>query len=252
MSNLTLLALTALLLTPLAALQVADGPKPSALSLAAKGKAPSPDVLGTNFQNPPPSARPWVYWFWINGNISKEGITADLESLKRVGVGGVLWMEVSGPWWAPDGKVVPLSPQWHEAFQWAIRECGRLGLEFDATLDFGYGSGGPHITPELSMQRRVWSETEIEGERPVNAVLEKPHVEKKVSAWLRPGAKISDTVLQAIEQSDAFRDVAVVAIPLPDIPSVHADTPRVRKPEGHRRVPPRHEPRPEDEPPHPR
>ena len=107
--------------------------------------------LEQGFKNPPQSARPWVYWFWINGNISKEGITADLESFKRVGIGGVLWMEVSGPWWAPDGKVEPLSPEWHDAFQWAIRECKRLDIEFDVTLDFGYGSGGPHITPELSM-----------------------------------------------------------------------------------------------------
>src|SRR5512135_2964498 len=62
--------------------------------------------LARGFKAPPPSARPWVFWFWINGNISKEGITADLEAMHRVGIGGVLWMEVSGPWWAPDGKVV--------------------------------------------------------------------------------------------------------------------------------------------------
>jgi len=142
---------TAVWVAPLAPLHVADASKPSTPS-AVEDKAPASDVLSTGFQNPPPLARPWVYWFWINGNISKEGITADLESFKRVGVGGVLWMEVSGPWWAPDGQVVPLSPQWHEAFQWAVRECERLGIEFDVSLDFGYGSGGPHITPELSMQ----------------------------------------------------------------------------------------------------
>src|SRR5512133_1386505 len=72
----------------------------------------APDELASEFASPPASARPWVFWFWINGNISKEGITADLEALHRAGVGGVLWMEVSGPWWAPDGDVVPLSPRW--------------------------------------------------------------------------------------------------------------------------------------------
>jgi hypothetical protein len=183
--------------------------------LAAEGKAPASDVMAAGFQNPPHSARPWVYWFWINGNISKEGITADLESLRRAGVGGVLWMEVSGPAWAPDGKVTPLSPQWLDAFQWAVRECERLGMEFDATLDFGYGSGGPHISPALSMQRLVWSDQEIEGGKPVNVLLKKPTVEKKLSAWLRPGAKINAAVLQQIEESDSYRDVAVVAIPLP-------------------------------------
>ena len=111
------------------------------------------DDLAANFAAPPASARPWVYWFWINGNISKEGITADLEAMKRVGVGGVLWMEVSGMVWAPDGPVTPASPQWHDCMQWALRECQRLGIEFDLSVDFGYGSGGPHITPELSMQK---------------------------------------------------------------------------------------------------
>jgi hypothetical protein len=76
-------------------------------SLAALGTADN--RLAQGFLNPPDSAKPWVYWFWINGNISKEGITADLESFKRVGVGGVLWMEVSGDMWAPNSRsLVPL------------------------------------------------------------------------------------------------------------------------------------------------
>ena len=191
------------------------------------------DDLAKRFAAPPPSAKPWVYWFWINGNISKEGITADLEAMKRVGVAGVLWMEVSGPAWAPDGKVTPLSPQWHECFQWAVRECARLGIEFDVTLDFGYGSGGPHITPELSMQKVYWSETVVQGGKAINVVLEKPRVEKKVSAWLRPGAKISDTVLQQIEKTDSFRDVAVVAIPVPGSQEARAyRIPRVTMKDG--------------------
>ena len=122
------LSIAVALLATLFALCSVEAPNLSAQPLAPEKKAASSDALGAGFQSPPPSARPWVYWFWINGNISKEGITADLEALKRVGVGGVLWMEVSGQWWAPDGKVTPLSPQWHEAVQWAFRECERLGL----------------------------------------------------------------------------------------------------------------------------
>lgn len=173
------------------------------------------ETLTEGFASPPPSARPWVYWFWINGNISREGITADLESLQRAGVGGVLWMEVSGPWWAPEGQVTALSPQWHEGFQWAVRECDRLGLEFDVSVDFGYGSGGPHITPELSMQKLYWSETEVQGGHEVSVVLPRPEVAKNISAWLRPGAEINAHVREQIETSDSYRDVAVVAIPAP-------------------------------------
>ena len=95
------------------------------------------DDLAANFAAPPASARPWVYWFWINGNISKSGITADLEAMRRVGIGGVLWMEVSGMAWAPDGPVTPASPQWHDCMQWAVKECDRLGLEFDLSVGLG-------------------------------------------------------------------------------------------------------------------
>ncbi len=191
-------------------------------SLAAPAPAPAADDLAKNFAAPPPSALPWVFWFWINGNISKSGITADLEAMKRVGIGGALLMEVSGMAWAPDGPVTPASPQWHDCMQWAVRECERLGMEFDLTLDFGYGSGGPHITPELSMQKLYWSETEVEGGRQVTAVLPRPEVAKKLSAWLRPGAAISPKVVEQIEKTDSYRDVAVVAIPAPASPKARA------------------------------
>lgn len=192
------------------------------LSALANVRAAAGDDLAERFASPPPSAKPWVYWFWINGNISQEGITADLEALGRAGVGGVLWMEVSGPWWAPEGKVTALSPQWHEAFQWAVRECDRLGIEFDVSVDFGYGSGGPHITPELSMQKLYWSETEVDGGQHVSIVLPKPVVVKNLSAWLRPGAEIDAKVREQIEKSDSYRDVAVVAIPAPASPRAGA------------------------------
>ena len=184
--------------------------------------APAPQSLAAEFRHPPNSARPWVYWFWINGNISKEGITADLEAMRASGIGGVLWMEVSGPWWAPDGDVEALSPRWREAMQWAIAECQRLGLEFDVSLDFGYGSGGPHITPELSMQQLLWSEKAVQGGKRIEVQLDRAEVKKNVSAWLRPGAKISPAVLNALENSDSYRDVAVVALPLPSSPADRA------------------------------
>ena len=53
------------------------------------------DVLADHFASPPPSARPWVYWMGVNGNLTREGITADLESMARVGIGGALYLEVS-------------------------------------------------------------------------------------------------------------------------------------------------------------
>jgi hypothetical protein len=174
------------------------------------------EPLERSFARPPDAAKPWVFWFWINGNISKAGITADLEALKRVGIGGVLWMEVSGMAWAPDGPVKGGSAQWHDCVQWAFRECDRLGLAFDLSVDFGYGSGGPHISPERSMQKLYWSEAEVEGGRAVEIVIPRPDVPKKLSAWLRPGASISPQVVEQIEKTDSYRDIAVLALPQPE------------------------------------
>ncbi|MGZ5454711.1 MAG: glycosyl hydrolase, partial [Candidatus Aminicenantales bacterium] len=67
------------------------------IGLAACGRGPSssrpagggaPDALATGFAHPPDSARPWTYWMWMDGNLNREGITADLESMRAAGLGG--------------------------------------------------------------------------------------------------------------------------------------------------------------------
>ncbi len=169
--------------------------------------------LEESFRRPPDTAKPWVFWFWINGNISCEGITKDLESMKRAGIGGVLWMEVSGPWWAPEGSIEAGSKKWHEAMQWALSEADRLGMAFALSVDFGYGSGGPHITPDLSMQKLVWSETEVAGGTSVTVQLKKPVVDIHAKGvWLRPGQKMNPMVTEALQKVDSYRDIAVFAV----------------------------------------
>jgi hypothetical protein len=63
--------------------------------------------------------------------------------------------------------------------QWAISEADRLDMDFDLSVDFGYGSGGPHITPDRSMQKLVWSDTVVQGGKPVTVKLAKPVVDYK-------------------------------------------------------------------------
>src|SRR5262249_29888170 len=112
------------------------------------------DLL-SSFQAPPDSARPWVYWFVMDGNQSREGITADFEALKRVGIGGVLFMEVDVG--IPKGPVKFMSPAWRELFQHANAEAARLGLVFIMPASPGWtGSGGPWVKPEESMQKLVF------------------------------------------------------------------------------------------------
>src|SRR5512136_1209081 len=163
-----------------------------ALCLVAACAAPKKeDPLAAGFVKPPDSARPWVYWFWLNSNITRAGITADLEAMKRVGIGGVLIMEVDQG--APVGPAAFMGPEWRDLFKFAVAEAGRLGLEINMNDDAGWnGSGGPWITPEQSMQKIVWTETDLTGPA---------HFEAKL--------KVPETI------RGFYRDIAVVAFPKP-------------------------------------
>ncbi|MDD8026114.1 MAG: glycosyl hydrolase, partial [Acidobacteriota bacterium] len=136
------------------------------------GSKPAAD-LSRSFATPPPSARPWVYWFWSNGNITREGITADLEAMKRAGIGGVLIMEVDQS--APQGPVAFGGPEWRKLFAFVCSEAERLGLEVNMNNDAGWcGSGGPWVTPELAAQKVVWSETAVRGPKRFEGALPAP------------------------------------------------------------------------------
>ncbi|MCX6872800.1 MAG: glycosyl hydrolase [Verrucomicrobia bacterium] len=156
--------------------------------------------LAKNFATPPASARPWVYWFVLNGNPTKEGITADLEAMARVGIGGVLYMEVDQG--APKGKADFASPLWRELFKHACNEAQRLGIEINMNNAAGWtGSGGPWLTPELSMQIVVWTETVVEGGKPFEGVLAKPKANK---GYFENNAA-----------EGYYKDIAVLAMPAP-------------------------------------
>jgi hypothetical protein len=145
--------------------------------------------LEKGFRNPPDSARPWILWFWLNGNMSSNGITADLEAMQRVGIRGVVIMDVDQG--TPKGPVTFGSPQWFELFRHVCGEARRLGLEVNMNNDAGWsGSGGPWITPELSMQKVVWSETTVKGPSRFEGSLAQPETYKNF-----------------------YRDIAVFAVP---------------------------------------
>ena len=146
-----------------------------ALSFGACARAPKKieDSLKAGFAAPPASARPWVYWFWLNGNITREGITADLEAMARAGIGGVLIMEVDQG--APVGPASFMGPEWRALVTHAVAETERLGREINMNDDAGWnGSGGPWITPEQSMQKIVWTETDVLGPQKFEGRLAQP------------------------------------------------------------------------------
>src|SRR5262245_31456739 len=90
-------------------------------------RAMAADSLEDGCKSPPVSARPHTWWHWMNGNVTREGITADLEAMKRVGIGGAQIFNASEG--IPPGPAKFLSPEWRDLMKFAAQEANRLGLE---------------------------------------------------------------------------------------------------------------------------
>jgi hypothetical protein len=145
-----------------------------ALFLAGLRGLHAEDQLKSDFQKPPASARPWVFYFVLNGNMTKASITADFEAMARVGIGGIIYTEISQA--SPQGPAPYAGPLWMELIQHACKEGQRLGLQINMSIGAGSvgGGGGPWISPAESMQKVVWTETMVEGGKTFDAVLAKP------------------------------------------------------------------------------
>jgi len=121
------------------------------------------DDIAVSFANPPVSAAPHTYSMWMNGNITREGITLDLEAMHRCGIGGLYIYNCAVG--IPRGPVDYGSPEWLALMHHAVSEAARLGLKVAMHNAPGYsGTGGPWMTPELSMQELVWTETLIDAQ----------------------------------------------------------------------------------------
>jgi hypothetical protein len=134
------------------------------------------DALAQGFQSPPASAKPRVWWHWMSGNITKEGIKADLEWMKRTGIAG--FQNFDAGLETPqivEKRLVYMTPAWKDAFRYAAILADQLGLEMAIAGSPGWSeSGGPWVTPAQAMKKYVWSETRLEGGRPFSGTLPKP------------------------------------------------------------------------------
>jgi hypothetical protein len=135
----------------------------SAGELAALSQA----SLDRDWKNPPASARLRAYWWWLNGNVTKESITHDLEQMKAKGFGGALICDANGAGQDGNGKVphgpVFFSPEWRELYQHALREADRLGLEMSLNIQSGWNLGGPMVKAGDAPKKLTWSETRVTG-----------------------------------------------------------------------------------------
>ncbi|WP_426581136.1 glycosyl hydrolase [Mucilaginibacter sp. R-33] len=135
------------------------------------------DDLKEAFLHPPESAKPWVFWYWMQGAVSREGITADLQAMKQAGIAGAYLMPIKGPANPPfiTPSINQLSPEWWAMVKFTMQEADRIGVKLAMHDSDGFAlAGGPWITPEFSMQKVVWSKVEVEGGKAYHDTLPVP------------------------------------------------------------------------------
>jgi len=128
------------------------------------------------FVNPPQAAKPWIFWYWMQASVTKEGITADLKALAKNGIGGAYLMPIKGPANPPyiNPPVNQLSKEWWDMVRFAFTEADKYGLKLAMHDCDGFAvAGGPWITSEMSMQKVVWTKTLISGGH-FDGILAKP------------------------------------------------------------------------------
>ena len=114
------------------------------------------------FVHPPESARPWVYWYFMDGHLTPEGMTADLDAMKKAGIGGAIYLEVNIG--IPSGPVEFMSKPWQQMVADAFGHADALGLEIALGAGAGWcGAGGPWVKPEESMQFLETSVMRVHG-----------------------------------------------------------------------------------------
>ena len=151
--------------------------------------------LKENFKEPPAIYGMNCWWWWLNGNVTKEAITSDLEAMKSRNFQGAVVYDAGGHN-QRGNKDVPLGPQfgsdeWNELFVFSLDEAKRLGLEIGLNIQSGWNLGGPTITPQYAAKQLTYSETKISG-----------------------GEKIAQELKLPAIQKNFYEDIAVLAIPL--------------------------------------
>jgi hypothetical protein len=184
------------------------------------------DPLQAGFANPPNSARPLVWWHWMNGNISKEGIQLDLEWMHRAGIAGFQSFDAAmATPQVVDKRLAYMTPEWKDAFRYATTLGDQFGMEMGIAGSPGWSeSGGPWVPPSQGMKKYVWSETLVQGGRPFKGKL--AHPPANTGAFQNMG--IHDELGAPSKVTAQFyADASVVAFRTPSGVTANAAPPRI-------------------------
>ena len=166
------------------------------------------DQLYDCFLHPPKAYRPLVWWHWMDGNVTQDGIRKDLEWMNRAGIGGFHHFDAAQT--TPqivENRLVYMHDEWKDAFRYAIRLADSLDLSVAVASSPGWSStGGPWVSPENSMKKLVWREMTLTGGSRARCALPEPF------STAGPFLNKRGTGLQ----EEFYRDIAVVAVKVPE------------------------------------
>jgi len=188
------------------------------------------DELADGFRNPPQSARPRVWWHWMNGNVTKEGIDKDLDWMARIGIGGVQNFDANLQ--TPQivsQRLTYMTDGWKDAFRHAVQTADAKGLEFAIAASPGWSeTGGPWVKPQDAMKKLVWSQTDLRGGQRLRGALQAP---PSITGPFQ-SAKFSDPLAVGAESGPLpsfYADARVLAYPVVATP---LPQPRVTQADG--------------------
>lgn len=172
--------------------------------------------LFQNFQSPGQPYRPRVWWHWMNGNITKDGIYKDLTWMKRSGIGGfhVFDAGLQTPTIVKE-RLAYMSPAWKDAFHYAIALADSLGLEATIASAPGWSeTGGPWVKDEDGMKKLVWREKCIKGTGKVQKTILPEGFD--ITGPYKDYCYVNSSVATVFLQKKFYRDIAVLAMRIPD------------------------------------
>jgi hypothetical protein len=187
------------------------------LTLGSCGTPAADETLYSEFQNPPAEARPRVWWHWMDGNVTKDGIYKDLTWMKRSGIAG--FMNFDAGFSTPlliDKKVAYMTDEWKDAFAYAVHLADSLDLEMSVAASPGWSfTGGPWVEPKDGMKKLVWREMRLTGGTTYDGLLPMPY--RTIGAFQNiPRAGATNFTGMGNPGDGYYADIAVLAFKVPE------------------------------------
>jgi hypothetical protein len=191
----------------------------AAAAFSAYAQQKAPDTLYQKFVSPPASAKPRVWWHWMNGNITKEGIKLDLLWMKRSGIGG--FQNFDAAMLTPQivkNRLVYMTPEWKDAFKFTTKLADSLHLEMAIAGSPGWSeSGGPWVPAQNGMKKVVWTQTYADGGKPFSGIVPKPaETSGPFQNIPLSQSDASNMGMAIVDPPHYYKDIAVFAYKIPE------------------------------------